>query len=144
MGSHWGTTPRRSIEAECARRGRIAVVAGCVRLLAGGDADDALVLALAGPGARRVLAGDRDDQRYWLRVWGARGLLWAWQDDALPTLRTALADDAWRVRELAAKVVARHLLGDLLPEVAALRDDPVPRVRAAAARAVVLLTGAGA
>jgi hypothetical protein len=45
---------------------------------------------------------------------------------------------------MAAKVVARHLLGDALPEVAALRADPVPRVRAAASRAVVLLTHAGA
>ena len=52
----------------------------------------------------------------------------------------ALADDAWRVREMAAKVVARHRVGAALDAVAPLRDDPIPRVRAAAHRAVVLLT----
>jgi len=45
---------------------------------------------------------------------------------------------------MAAKVVARQLIGDALPAVADLRDDPVPRVRAAANRAVTLLSNAGA
>jgi hypothetical protein len=143
--SRWGLTPRQSIEAECARRGRADVVAGCVRLVTGDDADAALIMALGGPGARRLVhGGPRPDQRYWLRVWGARGLLWVWDDTALDAVTAALADDAWRVREMAAKVVARHLLGDALPAVAALRDDPVPRVRAAANRAVAMLTRAGA
>jgi HEAT repeats len=56
----------------------------------------------------------------------------------------ALGDDHWRVREMACKVIARHQVGDALPAVARLRDDPVPRVRAAAARAVVHLTTARA
>jgi len=70
--------------------------------------------------------------------------LWAWDDSALDAVSVALSDQAWRVREMAAKVVARHLLGDALPAVAELRDDPVPRVRAAANRAVARLTQAGA
>ena len=49
-----------------------------------------------------------------------------------------------KLREMAAKVVARHLVGDLLSAVADLRTDPVPRVRAAADRAVARLTGKGA
>lgn len=143
--SHWGTTPRQSIEAECVRRGRDVVVEGCVRLLRGDDTDEALIVALGGPMARRIL----DDglpavHRYWLRVWGTRGLLWAWNGDAADAVHTALADESWRVREMAAKVVARHLIGDALPVVAELRDDPVPRVRAAAARAVMRLTCADA
>jgi hypothetical protein len=143
--SHWGLTPRQSIEAECFRRGRSEVVAGCVRLVRGHEADAALVLALGGPPARRVLdAGPDSDLRYWLRVWGARGLLWAWDGSAADALQAALDDPAWRVREMAAKVVARHLVGDLLTAVADLRDDPVPRVRAAAGRAVAVLTRAGA
>ena len=73
-----------------------------------------------------------------------RGLLWAWDDVALPELVAAFADPAWRVREMAAKVVARHLLGEALDAVAPLRDDPVPRVRAAAVRAVVRVTASGA
>lgn len=143
--SHWGLTPRDSINAECRRRGRLAVVLGCADLLAGTDTDDALVVALGGPHARRVLDGGPDtDQRYWLRVWAARGLLWVWDERALPALCAALDDPAWRVREMAAKVVARHLLGDLLAPVATLSADPVQRVRAAATRAVAALAQAGA
>jgi hypothetical protein len=41
-------------------------------------------------------------------------------------------------------VIARHKVGDALEAVAALRYDPVERVRAAASRAVTMLTAAGA
>ena len=61
-------------------------------------------------------------------------------DPATAAIIGALDDHAWRVREMAAKVVAAHRIGRALDAVAALRDDPVPRVRAAAERAVVLLT----
>ena len=90
----------------------------------------------------RVISGE--NKQYWLRVWGARGLLWAWDEIAVASVTAALRDDHWRVREMACKVIARHQVGDALPVVAELRDDPVPRVREAAARAVVLLTAAGA
>jgi len=142
--SRWGVTPRQSIEAESARRGRQAVIAGCCDLIRGSDTDSGLILALGGPHARRVLDGDpRGDQWYWLRVWGIRGLLWAWDDSAVDTVVVALRDPHWRVRELASKVVARHHLGDTLPIVVELREDPVPRVRAAAIRAVAILTQTG-
>jgi hypothetical protein len=117
--------------------------AGCARLLLGDDSDTALILVLGGPTARWGLTAG-PDQRYWFRVWAARGLLWAWEAGAYPALLAALEDPAWRVREMAAKVVARHLLGDALSLVDALRVDPVPRVRAAATRAVTRLTTAGA
>jgi uncharacterized protein (UPF0147 family) len=45
---------------------------------------------------------------------------------------------------MAAKVIARHHVGNALEAVAALRDDSVPRVRAAAQRAVEILTASGA
>lgn len=46
---------------------------------------------------------------------------------------------------MAAKVAARHLQGDALPALVELAArDPVRRVRAAASRAVALLTAAGA
>jgi hypothetical protein len=45
---------------------------------------------------------------------------------------------------MAAKVIAAHRVGDALDAVAAVRDDPVERVRAAAVRAVTLLTAGGA
>lgn len=142
--AHWDHTPRQSIEQECNRRGKDAVIVGCARLIAGKDTDPELLMALGGPGAEKFLDGGPHGDTYWLRVWGTRGLLWLWDDSAFDAVSVALDDDAWRVREMAAKVVARHLLGDALPKVAELRNDPVPRVRAAAARAVTVLTEAGA
>jgi hypothetical protein len=136
-------TPAQRITAECARRGRDAFVAGCVALLYGrpGDVDDDLVLALGGEHGRSVLDGWNGGKAgYWPRVWAARGLLHAWDDAATGAITRATKDDAWRVREMAAKVVARHRVGDALDAVAALRDDEVPRVRAAAERAVIRLT----
>ncbi|MDQ6875257.1 MAG: HEAT repeat domain-containing protein [Actinomycetota bacterium] len=141
--SRWGQTPRQSIDTACAMRGRDGVVTGCIDLLGGRDVDATLIRSLGGPRAARFLDA-APPQRYWLRVWGARGLLWAWDDRATPALISALDDEAWRVREMAAKVVARHLVGDALSRVAPLQEDPVPRVRAAAARAVARLARAGA
>lgn len=140
MPSHWGRTPRESIEAECSRRGKDAVVAGCIELLAGREADADLVLGLGGPAARRVVTGDDPGPSYWLRVWAARGLLWAWDDVAFDAIVAALDDEAWRVREMALKVVARHRLEDALPDVVDRQEDPVARVRAAASRALVRIT----
>ena len=139
-----GLKPRERIDAECERRGTDAVVAGCIALLENRETDGELIVALGGPAALWAVGAGVEGPRYWRRVWAARGLLWAWDDIALPAIRTALRDDAWRVREMAAKVVARHRLGDALPIVADLQHDPTARVRAAASRAVVLLTAAGA
>jgi hypothetical protein len=143
--------PQLSIEAACARRGRQAVIDRCGGLVTEGEtrsdyeSDDELIEALGGPRARAVLdAGPRPDQRYWIRVWAMRGLLWAWEDSAFGAVLAGLADPAWRVREMSAKVVARHRLGEALATVAELRDDAVPRVRAAATRAVAVLTASGA
>src|SRR5579859_1172 len=139
--SVWGLTPRESIEFACARRGEADVVARCVDLLAGREADDELVFAIGGPAARSILDGG---QQYWLRVWAMRALLYAWDDSARPWVCGGLGDESWRVREMAAKVAARRLVGEALGELAELADDPVARVRAAAARAVVVLTDARA
>ena len=56
-----------------------------------------------------------------------------------PAIIAALEDEHWRVREMAAKVVARHLLGDAFDAVSGMSGDPVPRVVEAAARAVRVL-----
>ena len=128
--------PRERIDAECTRRGKDAVVAGCVALLEGRGTDGELIVALGGPPALWAVTGGAEGPRYWRRVWAARGLLWAWDDVAQPAILTALRDDAWRVREMAAKVVAKHRLDAALSSVADLQDDPTPRVRAAASRAL--------
>jgi hypothetical protein len=145
MPAFWRLTPRESIEAECQRRGKPALVSACVDLLEGRhDVDDALLLALAGPAAETVLSGrEGGGAGYWPRVWAARGLLHAWDHRATAAIIQATTDDAWRVREMAAKVIARHRVADAFTAVAGLRDDHVPRVRAAAERAVVILTASG-
>jgi hypothetical protein len=115
-----------------------------VALLEGRDVDTALIITLGGEHAVALLAKDMpDDQRYWLRVWAARGLLWEYDDAARPAIRAALRDPAWRVREMAAKVVARHRIGDLISAVSVLRADPTQRVSAAAVRALAEITRAG-
>jgi hypothetical protein len=137
--------PRLRLRIECARRGQPAFAKACAELLVGGRGDDELIFALGGPAARSVLFEDhRVNQLYWLRVWAAWGLLWEWDGVALPALVKSFGDDEWRVREMAAKVVARHEIGDALDLVAALRADGVPRVRVAATRAVAAIPAAGA
>jgi len=130
--------PRDRIATLVARLGEPAVVAGCVTMLAGREAPADVVRALGGRHAERVI--DRTPGEYWGRVWGARGLLYVFGDGAIAGLRAATTDEHWRVREMVAKVVARRRLDDLAGDVAALRGDPVHRVRAAAERALVALT----
>jgi HEAT repeat protein len=142
MGSRWGVTPHDSIQAECRRRGRDAVVDGCVRLLGSGTTDAALLLALAGPAGQKFLDGREHADTYWLRVWALRGLLWTWDERATDAVCAALRDEHWRVREMALKVVARHEIDEAFDPVVRLRDDGIPRVRSAAERAVVRLMSA--
>lgn len=118
-------------------------------ILQGEEPDPHLLIVLGGSAAPRLLAGDsRADVDAWSRVWAARGLLWALDpvtvEHAAGVILAALSDPAWRVREKAAQVVARHLVDVALSEVVVLRDtDPVPRVRAAAGRSVQRLTVLG-
>jgi len=139
-----GMTPRQRVEAEGRRRGRPALTSGCIALLEGRDADDSLVLALGGAPAEYVLSGHEGGTGgYWPRVWAARGLLHAWDRRATAAIIRAASDDAWRVREMAAKVVARHRIDDGFSAMVSLQNDDVPRVRAAAGRAIAALAAGG-
>ena len=129
-------SPRLRVEAACQQLGRDEFISRCVALLAGGDEEPAFVVAIGGSPALRLLSqGVPKAQRYWLRVWAARGVLWAGRPIDGEVLRTGLDDASWRVREMTCKVVARHCVDELLDEVIALEVDPVTRVRNAAARA---------
>jgi hypothetical protein len=142
-----GSTPQQRIIAERARRGTAAFTQACVDLLHGRyeSVDDNLVRTLGGEHGVAVLDGWNGGKGgYWPRVWAARGLLHAWDDAATEAIIHATRDDAWRVREMAGKVIAAHRVGDAFDAVQALRSDDVPRVRAVAARAVVMLTAEGA
>jgi HEAT repeat protein len=119
------------------------VVAACVDLLSDVEVDGHIVYALGGPPARWAVDGGAPGADYWRRVWAARGLLWLWDESATPALLRALTDASWRVREMAAKVAARHEVDDALEALLVLRSDRVPRVRLAAARAIGRLTRAG-
>jgi hypothetical protein len=129
--------PSHRIAQLVALVGEPKVVAGCVTMLSGREASPAVLDALGGRGAQRII--DRAPLEYWGRVWGARGLLYVFGDEAIPALRAATTDEHWRVREMVAKVVAKRRLDELAGDVAPLRGDEVVRVRAAAERALVTL-----
>lgn len=138
-------TPQERVNAECRRRGADVFVSRCVEVLNGRDVDDAFLHVLGGPHAAQVLSGAEGGRHgYWPRVWATRGLLYAWDASATDVLIAATDDAAWRVREMTAKVIARHRVGEALNAAAALQHDPVARVRAAAERAVRTLAASRA
>lgn len=123
--------------------GEAAVARWCADLLAKrvayADSRRPPITWLGGGHAVRLLKRrgfDVRGQDYWPRVWGARGLLYAWSDGAADAVIASLVDEAWRVREMAAKVVRGRQLADADVALSTLLDDAVPRVRAAAVRAL--------
>ena len=117
------------------------MVSGCVAMLERRKVDPGLIVALGGPPARWALdPHGRAGPDYWLRVWAARGLLWTWDETAVPAVLRALNDEEWRVREMAVRVLARHRVGVAVQPIWDLQADPAARVRAAARRAVARLT----
>ena len=117
--------------------GRSRFVEVCVDLL--GGADRAPYLAelryLSGHEAERFL--DRGSWRdYWVRTWGARGLLYCWDDIATPEVVTGLGDDHYRPAEMCLKVAAQHDVAGSGPGAALLTRHELPRVRGQAVRAL--------
>lgn len=127
-----GALPRVLLASAAEVMGMEQVVDWCARLVLGQQAVDDPDLAWLG--------GSEDWLPYWRRVWGARGLLYVWDDSAMAAIETALADEHWRVREMGLKVVRAHDLSELSGEVADLLDDENARVRAAAERALVAIS----
>ena len=127
-----GAHPRVLLASAATTLGEDRVVDWCARLILGRDRADDPDLAWLG--------GTEDWLPYWRRVWGARGLLYVWDDSALEAIATALQDEHWRVREMGLKVVRARGLADLTGEVADLREDPNERVRAAAERALAAMS----
>jgi HEAT repeat protein len=71
---------------------------------------------------------------YWVRTWGARGLLHHWDDRATDAVVAGLADEHYRPAEMCLKVSARHEVAGSGPGAAALARHAMPRVRANAMR----------
>lgn len=76
---------------------------------------------------------------YWVRTWGARGLLHRWDDAATGAVVAGLGDQHHRPAEMCLKVAARHDVAGTGPGAAALTRHELPRVRAAAARALAVV-----
>lgn len=116
---------RRYGEREVARRS--------AELLRTGVEDPEFLLLVGGPPAKGVIDGSWPV--WWARSWGARALERVWVDSAADAVTAGLADEAWRVRMVCARVVAIRELG--VPEaVLPLAVDENWRVRAAAAWAL--------
>jgi hypothetical protein len=120
------------------RIGRARFVEVCVDLLGGADRT-AYVPEL------RYLTGhdwaDDDPVRdpevwkdYWVRTWGARGLLHCWADPATDAVVAGLSDEHYRPAEMCLKVAAKHDVAGAGPGAAALTTHELPRVRANAVR----------
>lgn len=109
--------------------GEPAAAGYCVDLLDGADPHTyADVLA--------YLGGHLDWDPYWVRAWGARGLLYVWADSAGPSVVQGLHDPAWRVAENCLKVATVHELSAAGPAAVELAGHPLPRVRAQAVRTI--------
>jgi hypothetical protein len=140
MASIWAMTPRESIEAASQQLGEKNVVDSCVSIINEREMDSEFGFVLAGPHSQAILMGREGGvSGRWPRTWALRAFLYAWDSCAEPAVLVCLSDDSWRVREMAAKVVARRHLGDALDQIAALQNDEVPRVQAAAQRAIKTL-----
>lgn len=126
-------TPATRVRDAITTLGEDAVVERAIGLLAGLNVGDEFLLVAGGTHAQGLLDGA--PPLYWPEVWGARVLLYAWNDTAADAVMAGLQNRAWRVREMCCRVAAaRHL-----PAVEYLREllaDDTARVRAAAARAL--------
>ena len=121
------------IAAAVEHYGEQNVALNAVTLLRGENAGKDFLLYAGGRHGLGILDGA--PTLYWPALWGARALLHVWDDSAAPAVITGLGDQAWRVREMCARVV---LMRDLpaVPELVRLTTDQNARVRAAALRAL--------
>lgn len=121
------------IAAAVERYGADAVVTRAVSLIAGNNEGEEFLLYVGGEHARGIINGA--PPLYWPELWGMRALLSVWNDSAAPAVAAGLQNQAWRVREMSCRVSAARGLA-VGAELEALLTDEVPRVRAAAARAL--------
>jgi hypothetical protein len=133
-------SPAELVAAAVRESGERELVLRCAALLRtrSWDDDPTLLPAIAN-GQGVAMTEGRWGPPYWARVWAMRTFLHAWDSSAIRVVVAATTDEAWRVRELAGKVIAKREVGEAADAVAALLRDEIPRVRAAAARAVSIV-----
>lgn len=122
------------------RIGAEAFLRRCVALLEGADREDHLDVLPYLTGFDLGAGTDVLDRTawndHWLRTWGARGLLHAWDERATDAVVAGLSDTEWRPAEMCLKVTARHRVAGAGDAAAALAEHRLPRVRAQAMRAL--------
>lgn len=124
------------LELATKRLGEHDLVSRAVGLLEGRNEGEDVLLYVGGRHAQGILDGA--PPLYWPELWGARALLYVWEDSAASAVLAGLGNQAWRVREMCLKVCAARELGDVKTLKRRLTDEHA-RVRAAAARALVVL-----
>lgn len=122
------------VRRACAALGEAEVARRCAAMLLDPSMADLELLRLLGPVPSWALPSG--EPSYWVPTWAARALLYAWDPSVVPAVVRGLTNDAWRVREMSAKVCLKREIGEAGDVLAELAADPVPRVRAAAARAL--------
>lgn len=127
------------VAAAVKRYGEAEVVDRAVALMGGANAGSDFLLYVGGKHAQGLLAGA--PPLYWPELWGARALMHVWNDSAAPAIIAGLDNEAWRVREMSAKVVLMREL-DAALKLAALIEDESPRVRSAAVRGLAAVGSA--
>lgn len=124
------------------RLGTARFVAVCTDLMAGADRTAYVeeLRALTGhdwrPGSAVLDPARWPD--YWVRTWGARGLLHVWDDSATSAIVRGLVDEHWRPAEMCLKVAARHEVAGAADAAAGLASSELPRVRAQAMRTLAV------
>ncbi|TFC92159.1 HEAT repeat domain-containing protein [Cryobacterium sinapicolor] len=121
------------IHAAVAHYGEQVVIDNSVALLRAKNAGKDFLLYAGGRHALGILEGA--PALYWPELWGARALLYVWGETAAPYVVVGMNNQAWRVREMCAKVVLLRGLA-VAPKLVRLTTDEVPRVRAAALHAL--------
>jgi hypothetical protein len=134
-----GGDPARRVGILVGLTGPDLVADWCGGLVRGADPMDPDQPPLEWLGGGHATAYTTGVNAYWPRVWGARGLLHVYRPLAEPAVVAGLCDEHWRVREMCAKVARAHEVGAAAAELCARCADEVPRVRAAAVRALAVV-----
>jgi hypothetical protein len=133
-------TPRETWAALASDVGEPAAARRCVAMLTvDSPSEVADTLQRLGGAAADALRDGSPWKPYWVRVWGARGLLYVWDESCAPSVVQGLADEHWRVAEMCVKVCAGREIGAAGPAVAQLADHELARVRSAVARALGII-----
>jgi HEAT repeat protein len=134
-------TPREAVAKACREAGERQVALWCAELIMEPDWEHPVLKWIGGASLAAYRERDLTNEvnEYWLRVWGARALLYAWAPQAAPAVVAGLDDPAWRVREMCGKVARLRELGEAAEPLARLTTDETVRVRLVAVKALAVV-----